>query len=153
MKTIGKTLILLAALMFLGGLTTLLWEEVSGEITEYKTLSRTYAGNGGMAARGATYRDGATELAYITYQYSINNTQHTAHSIRFSGGASTLKPINDYSRPSIKVYHSSSFPSFSVLDRNIYFFMAFLLALFGFGLVETHKWFLKHTKPSRKKFS
>ncbi|WP_146259837.1 hypothetical protein [Pseudomonas sp. URMO17WK12:I2] len=150
MKTIGKTLILLAILMFTGGFFTLFWEEVTGEVAEYETLAKTYTGNGGVAARGATYRGGATELAYITYHYTNETTQHTGHSIRFSGGSSSLKSADAYTRPAIRVYYSRTFPTLSILDRNIYFFMPFLLTLFGFGLIEMHKWFAKHARPSKK---
>ena len=153
MKIVGRLLILLAASSLIGGFATLFWDEVAGEVSGYKTLSRTYAGNGGTAVRGATHRGGATELAYITYIYSVDRTQYTAHSIRFSGGTSALKATDDHSRPSITVYYSHYFPSMSVLDRDVYFFIAFLLALLGFGLIETQKWFLKHTKPVRRKFN
>jgi hypothetical protein len=149
MKVIGKILLVFAALMLVGGFFTLFWEETSGKITEYKTLSRTYVGNSGMSAMGANYRSGATVLKSVKYSYTVNKIQYTGYSIRFTGGSSTMRSNPAYYQPTIKVYHSNTFPSLSVIDRGIPLLIIFLISLLGFGLIEMHNWFLKHTKPRK----
>jgi len=146
MKSIGKIILTFAALLFLGGLFTLFWVATPGEITENKVVSRTYVGNGGMAARGAGYSSGATALRSLEYRYAVNNISYIGRSVRFSGGPSAMVPTSAYPSP-ITVYHSKSFPSVSVIDRGIPIFMIFLLILLGLGLIQMHYWFLKYTKP------
>jgi hypothetical protein len=134
-----------AALLFLGGLFTLFWAATPGETTEYRLLSRTYAGNGGMAARGADYRGGATAVTSMEYLYKVDNITYTGHCIRFSGGPPRVRKSPTHQAP-VMVYYLQAFPSISVIDRGIPFFTIFILILTGLGLIQMHNWFLAHTE-------
>lgn len=135
----------LAALIFVSGFITLFWKEVPGEIVEHKILATTRVGNTGMTAMGATGREGFTMLSSIKYRYYVNGVYYSAYGVRFSGGAASLpRPANIQPAP-IKVYYSTTFPFLSVIDRGIHVFLVFFLSLFGLGLIELHKWFIKHT--------
>lgn len=147
MKIIGKILIVVAALIFVGGVVTLFWDEAPGQITNKRIIARTYSGNGGMNARGVTYQGGTTEVRLIEYRYSVDGHQYTSASIQFSGGTRMAEngKVHFYPTPT-KIYHSSIFPSLSVLRRGIPVFSIFMLVILGLGLIEMQRWIMTHVK-------
>jgi hypothetical protein len=53
--------------------------------------------------------------------------------------------IHFYPTPT-KIYHSSIFPSLSVLRRGIPVFSIFMLVILGLGLIEMQRWIMAHVK-------